>query len=98
MIKHGYQCLCRNYKIKIGEIDIIAKKEEEYIFIEVKARNTITYGYPVEAVNFCKRNKIIGVSKYYLKSNNIKDASIRFDIIEVYMQEKKINHIKNVFF
>ncbi len=66
LIKSGAEILERNYKIKTGEIDIIAKVDNELVFIEVKSRSNTRYGYPAEAVNYKKINKISNVARYYM--------------------------------
>ena len=97
LIKKKSNILETNYRIKSGEIDIIAKINEELVFIEVKSRNSIKFGYPSEAVNYNKIKKIINTAKYYILKNNLSDIPIRFDVIEVYLKDKKINHIVNAF-
>lgn len=98
--KNGYTILERNFVSKLGEIDIIAREDNEYIFIEVKTRSSKKYGIPVEAVNRDKIKHIINVSKFYILQNNLQNKFIRYDIIEVYINKNDylINHIKNVFF
>lgn len=99
IIKLKYKILRRNYKNRIGEIDIIAKDVDEYVFIEVKCRENNNYGYPVESVNNRKMQKIKNTAKIYISNNCIENRRIRFDIIEIYIKEKiLVNHIKNVFF
>ena len=97
LIKKGAKILEKNYRIKTGEIDIIAKIEDELVFIEVKSRSSTRYGYPAEAVNYKKINKISNVARYFMLINNFNDVPIRFDVIEIYFNEKKINHIINAF-
>ncbi|HBG5345958.1 TPA: YraN family protein [Clostridioides difficile] len=97
LISKGAKILEKNYRLKIGEVDIIANMGDEIIFVEVKSRSNIKYGYPCESVSFKKRKKIIGVAKYYIIKNNLNNTPIRFDIIEVYLLEKRINHIINAF-
>lgn len=96
----GYWILVRNFKTNSGEIDIIAKDKDEYVFIEVKTRVSKKYGKPVEAINENKKKHIIQTSKYYIYVNQLENKIIRYDVIEVYINEKDylINHIKNVFF
>lgn len=96
----GYWILVRNFKTNSGEIDIIAKDKDEYVFIEVKTRVSKKYGKPVEAINENKKKHIIQTSKYYIYVNQLENKNIRYDVIEVYINEKDylINHIKNVFF
>ena len=93
----NYSIIQTNYKIKSGEIDIIAYKCNEIIFIEVKSRINIRYGYPAESVNLNKINKIRNTAKHYLLINKIENKKIRFDVIEIYLKDKKINHIENAF-
>ena len=80
----------QNYRTKIGEIDLIAKINGELVFVEVKSRSSINYGYPSEAVNYKKQRKITNVAKYYILDNSLENVSVRFDIIEIYLKNKKI--------
>lgn len=97
LIEKGYNIINKNYRNKLGEIDIIAKKENIIAFIEVKARSNTNYGYPYEAVNNKKQRKIIDVANSYMKYYNLRNYKFRFDIIEVYFKSRQINHIKNAF-
>ena len=81
--KKGCKIIERNYRNKIGEIDIIAKDKENLIFVEVKTRNSDKFGTPAEAVTYYKKQKIVNTAKVYL-SKNPTDLNIRFDIIEIY--------------
>ena len=94
----GYQILERNFRLKTGEIDIIAKKDDLLVIIEVKTRSNINYGYPYESVNKKKQDKIIKTALYYVKLHCLKNTQLRFDVIEVYLGKKnKINHYENAF-
>lgn len=97
LLKKGANILNRNYRIKSGEIDIIAKFNNELVFIEVKSRTSIKFGYPSEAVNYKKKKKIYNVAQHYILVNNLYNIPIRFDVIEIYFNDKKINHIINAF-
>ena len=97
LVLMGMKIICSNYKTKFGEIDIIAKVENKIVFIEVKSRTSKDYGLACEAVDYKKIGKITSVAKHYLLTNNIKNCEIRFDVIEVYFNEEKINHIENAF-
>ena len=65
----GYEILERNFKCKIGEVDIIAKKDDNISFVEVKTRCSIDFGLPCEAVNRKKRSKIIRTAQSYIKQH-----------------------------
>ena len=94
----GYTIIERNFMARQGEIDIIAKDKEEYVFIEVKTRSSNLFGEPIEAVNKPKQKHLINTVKYYIYLNQLENEFIRLDVIEVYLKEKsyKINHIKQI--
>ena len=98
LVSKGYRILARNYRNKIGEIDIIGEKDNTIIFLEVKSRTNTNYGYGYEAVNRKKQEKIINSSHIYCKQNGFYNRQLRYDIIEVYLtKDTKINHIDNAF-
>ena len=97
---HGYELLEQNYRLRTGEIDIIAKKKDRISFIEVKTRCDNRCGLPSEAVNLPKQKKIIGTAYCYMQSKHLADISCSFDVIEVYPKngEKwEIRHLKDAF-
>jgi len=93
--KQKYTILETNYTTKLGEIDIIAKDSDEFVFIEVKTRNTLLYGLPREAVTPYKQNKIRTVATEYIKKHKLFNEKLRCDVIEII--ENEITHIKNAF-
>ncbi len=98
LIKNGYEIICRNFYSFQGEIDIIAKFKKTIIFCEVKTRRNISYGMPIEAVNYYKKKHLYFTAEYYLYKNNLYNIPVRFDIIEVLLinHKIKINHVKDV--
>lgn len=99
--KNKYKILEQNYATHFGEIDIIAKDNDCYVFIEVKTRTSDKFGEPMEAVTDFKQRHIIRSAQSYLMTNKIDEnqIKIRFDVIEVKSENGKneINHIKNAF-
>ena len=93
----GYLILERNYTTDLGEIDLIANDDGYLVFIEVKSKRGDGYGFPSEAVTLSKQRKIAMVASQYVKTNMYFGAPMRFDVIEVYFLENKINHIENAF-
>lgn len=91
----GYIIVETNYKNKIGEIDIIAKDKDRYVFIEVKYRATLKFGYPRETVTYQKQKRIKLIASVYLKSKYLLNVYTRFDVIEILAD--KITHIQNAF-
>lgn len=101
--KAKYKIVERNFRCTYGEIDIIARKGEDLIFVEVKTRSSDKFGTPAQAVTYYKKQNIVKTAQVYLMKNPT-DLNIRFDIIEVYGAFKNssfdlgdINHIEGVF-
>ncbi len=101
--KQGYKILERNFLVKGSEIDIIAEKNGEIHFVEVKTRAETTFGNPADAVTFYKKRAIIHGSKIYLMKNpKYFDYIISFDVCEIILKNKlflnkEINYIENAF-
>ena len=79
LVREAYKILERNYQNRFGEIDIIAEKNKELVFIEVKNRKTSKFGYGYEAVDRRKIMKILKLANYYIQSKKYQDYKIRFD-------------------
>lgn len=95
--KHNYKIIERNFRIRGGEIDIIARDDETLVFIEVKTRSSHRFGLPVESVNFYKLRFLERASKFYrLKRRNLPEQE-RIDVVSVDLSdvEPEIKLIKN---
>ena len=97
--KNSYKILARNYKNKLGEIDIIAQDQETICFVEVKSRHSDKFGLPQEAILGHKQRQLSRVALSFLKENNLLDKKARFDVVSVmHSQENpKLDLIKNAF-
>jgi len=95
----GYKILRRNYRTKLGEVDIIAKDKDVFCFVEVKGRSNDKYGQGFEAVSLRKQAQISKVALNFLKENRLLDKSARFDVVsfDCSAPEQKITLIKNAF-
>ncbi len=94
---HGYRVLDRNFTTSVGEVDIFVTDESSLIAVEVKSRLSLEYGTPAEAVNHEKIKKISQVTSQYIKKFRLFGTPVRFDVVEVYIADKTVNHIKNAF-
>lgn len=95
-----YIILARNYHSRFGEIDIIARKKNTIIFVEVKTRKNIAFGFPAEFVNYQKQQKIMKTAQLYINDNFNAEFDYRFDILEVFHYDDnkvKFNHLKGAF-
>lgn len=83
----GYRIIARNFRVKSGEIDIIAQDEDYLVFVEVKTRSGTEFGTPAEAVNFRKQQQIIKTALLYVVRNDLHDIPLRFDVVSVIMKK-----------
>jgi putative endonuclease len=98
--KEGYKILARNYRSRLGEIDIIARDKDTLVFIEVKARHNDRFGEPSEAVVRRKQRQISKAALAYLKEQRLFDQRARFDVLSVFCSgagTPRFGLIKNAF-
>jgi putative endonuclease len=97
--REDYTIRHRNWRYKHLEMDIVAVKDNEVIFAEVKTRQSDEYGEPYDAVNPKKMRNLIRAADTYIKLYQL-DNPIRFDIISITggMGNFKIEHIKEAFY
>lgn len=93
---NGYIIHKQNFRSGSGEIDIIGENEGYICFIEVKYRASLKDGYPEEAVDFRKIQKISRTALAYLNYSKLGEAvPCRFDVVSILADEIKL--IKNAF-
>ena len=82
--KQGCTLLVHNYRVKMGEIDLILREPDGTIVLcEVKTRSPDPLASPAEAVTLAKQRKLIRAAKYYLQQTGQSDEPARFDVAEV---------------
>ncbi|MCL4385194.1 MAG: YraN family protein [Actinobacteria bacterium] len=92
----NYKIVYKNFKCRYGEVDIIATSGKDLVFIEVKTRHNINYGFPYESVNEIKLEKIKKISQYFLLKENYfekNNFNIRVDIISIIISKELMNAI-----
>ncbi len=67
--QQGYQIIMRNFRTKIGEIDIIVSKNNCLYFVEVKKQRFGNFGKAIEQITYTKKQRIIGTAEIYLAEN-----------------------------
>jgi putative endonuclease len=99
LLNEGYEILERNWRYKKYEIDIIAKKGETMVFVEVKTRKNSTFGQPELFVTRQKQGFVIAAANQYLKDNNINLES-RFDIIAIIQlnNSRTVKHLEAAYY
>lgn len=94
----GFEIIERNYKTKIGEIDLIVRKGDLLIFVEVKSDFKEYELICEEKINLKKKRKILSVAEQFLIKNSqflSKIKEIRFDVVVV--KNGRIVHYENAF-
>lgn len=93
LVKNGYEVVKRNFTVKGGEIDIIAKKYDTVCFVEVKTRKHSSLTSGEESITAAKRKHIIYAAKRFLST--LSDVpKCRFDVAVVEMKNEKIIKLK----
>lgn len=97
--RSGYRILEKNWRSYRHEIDLIARERRSgtVVFVEVKTRTAGSYGRPADAVDQNKRRFLRLAAESWLQRNGGIEQPARFDVIEVLLPEKQINHIVNAF-
>ncbi|VFQ45733.1 YraN family protein [Desulfoluna butyratoxydans] len=81
--RRGYRILAMNAVTPVGEIDIVAEDGETLVFVEVKARTTLLFGHPEEAVTRAKQATLGRAALYWLKSRDALSRPARFDVVAI---------------
>lgn len=94
--QQGYRILETNFYCRLGEIDLIAAKEDYLVFVEVKYRKNLHQGSPLEAVDYRKQRKMIKTAMYYIMMQGYQaDIPCRFDVVAI--TGEQIEHLENAF-
>lgn len=80
---NGYKILKRNYRIRGGEIDIVAMDGEYLVFVEVKSRWSHEYGLPSESMTPWKIKALLKTAQFYLLKINWGDRPYRLDFVSI---------------
>jgi putative endonuclease len=85
-LRRGYRPVARNWRCRIGELDLIVARGETLVFCEVKARSGARFGGGYEAVTRKKRAKVRAVAEAFLLATGLSPSSIRFDVASVHVR------------
>jgi len=81
--KLGYKIIERNFRIRGGEIDIIALDKKTLVYVEVKTRTTRAFGLPEESVGYHKLKFLERASKFYRANRQNLPQLERIDVVSV---------------
>lgn len=95
----GYTVLERNWRCKIGELDIIAEDAGQVVGVEVKTRSSLGFGHPAEAVNPVKLRRISRLVRRWCLEHHRNARTVRVDVLAILMEpgrEPSIEHLIGV--
>ncbi len=96
--QQGYRILGRNVRFSNGELDLVAKKDDTIVFVEVKARRTAKFGGAPFAVTPQKQQRLIRLAAQYLAQHQLSQSLSRFDVM-LYQHAGggQLEHVENAF-
>jgi len=95
----GLTIVARGFRVRYGEIDLIARDGQVVVFVEVKTRTHDGFSRPAEAVTAIKRGRIARVAAVFLARSGWTERTCRFDVVEVVPQGARwrVTHIPDAF-
>jgi putative endonuclease len=94
----GFRLIVRNWRCRLGEIDLIVERRGRIHFIEVKTRRGTSFGFPEEAVGFTKRQRWFRAIELWLQTHAPTLQSYQADVVSILLgaAEPQIEWIENV--
>jgi putative endonuclease len=83
LVQRGMRIVERNYRCRVGELDVVARDGDVLVFVEVRSRRSAKYGNALDAVSWAKRRKVTKVAQAYLASRRPRFARARFDVVAI---------------
>lgn len=83
----GYTLLEKQFRCKLGEIDLIFKKENILFFVEVRTKTSNKYGTAEESITSTKSRRIRRVSEYYILHKNATQYQPQYDIVTIWIDK-----------
>lgn len=80
---HGYRIVERNFRTRMGELDIVARDRDVLVFVEVRSRRTAEYGSALETVGWRKQRKVTKMAARYLAYRRPRFQECRFDVVAI---------------
>ncbi len=100
LIKKGYLPVKENYCIRGGEIDLIMRDGEDWVFIEVKTRYTTVCGLPETAIDWRKKMHLRQTAEWYAHRYNLIDKTFRLEVVAIEVdgvrRKLTVRHYRNV--
>ena len=96
LARAGLRVVERNVRFREGEIDVVARADEVWVFVEVKCRQARWADGPGAAVSWQKRRRLTRLAEHYLKWRGLGDVRCRFDVVEVTIDDAGQTHVRHL--
>lgn len=96
----GYLIIARNHRCALGELDLVGRDGDCWVFVEVKTRRSMRCGTGAEAVTLRKQEKLVRLAQLYLSQHGLSGCAFRFDVVDVRLPSGKapeIRHFRGAF-
>jgi putative endonuclease len=84
----GFEIVARNYRCTAGEIDLVTRLGEVWVFVEVRTRRSWKYGTPEESITRSKKVHLIAAAQTYLQDQNLTNVDWRIDLVAIEINPK----------
>ena len=81
--QRGYRIVERNFRVRAGEIDIVARDGDVLVFVEVRSRADAEHGHAAEMIGPRKQRQVARVAAHYLQQRDPVYAQARFDVVAI---------------
>ena len=96
LARAGLRVLARNWRCRLGEIDLVAEDAGTLVFAEVRYRGSASHGGAAESITAAKQARIIAAARAFLRGRP--EANCRFDVLLLdAIEEDRIEWIRNAF-
>lgn len=96
LLAHGLRILERNFRVRGGEIDLIAQDGKSLVFVEVRLRSRADFGGAAASITVHKQQRIILAARHYLRTHG--EQACRFDCVLLdALDAKTVEWLKGAF-
>jgi putative endonuclease len=93
----GLRVVARNVRLPGGEIDLVCRDGDVWVFVEVKARQPGWDAAPAAAVSWQKQRRLVRLAQRYLRWRGLRDVRVRFDVVEITIGGEAPRHLRSAF-
>jgi putative endonuclease len=98
LLQAGYRIMARNFRCRMGELDIIARRGRQLVIAEVRLRSSSEYGGPAASISAAKRARVVRAARYLLMLRpELADLVVRFDTLLLSSSAGPIEWIQDAF-